>query len=163
MRTLVLSQFPLEKGLVVSCWKGCCHHPASNTVQFHFLLYSAWNLTAQFPQRYSGFKFCKALSSPWCICSSVKTHLKTKESKCVYTPCLAPKPLFMCQFCRHSIFFVKDQSLKWQSHTCSWCWAALSGLQGPGSYTHSFSKVERWITNFNKKKPSSTFPICLSG
>lgn len=35
---------------------------------------------------------------------------------CVSTAYLALQPLFMCQLCRQSVFFVKDQSLKWQSH-----------------------------------------------
>lgn len=65
-----------------------------------------------------------------CTCSSVKTHPKTKESKCVYTSRLAPRPLFLCQFCRHSIFSVKDQSQNGNHMaTCSSCWAALSRLQ----------------------------------
>lgn len=34
---------------------------------------------------------------------------------CVSTAYLALQPLFMCQLCRQSVFFVKDQSLKWQS------------------------------------------------
>lgn len=70
-------------------------------------------------------------------------HLKTKKSICVSTLFLALQPLFMCQLCRQSVFIVKDQSLKWQSH--GYMLLVLDGIKWTaGTRVDAFTVSAKW-------------------
>lgn len=62
---------------------------------------------------------------------------------CVSTPFLALQPLFMCQLCRQSVFFVKDQSLKQQSH--GYMLLVLGGIKWTaGTWVDALTVSAKW-------------------